>query len=249
MRTILEKASLADFELIVGQLDSNVNFADDLRLQRTLAAYRRYRSEKHKRALVELIEREYRYAGSADLAYFFRRIAGREPGPSVDQIIADVARKLDVKVRLIGSVPDKLERLTSAVVERGILKLSDEEQRRLFLEHGTGLEPTKELRRRLKRHGPVAALPVLLSALGPEAAEKVVASLMVRQIGRIVGRDGGRRVVERVATRFPWWVEWIGPVAWLTSGALLTIDIQGPAYRKTIPITLYLGLMVLRERR
>jgi hypothetical protein len=248
MRTLLEGAGLADFEFIAGHLDSNLNFADDLRLKLTLDAYRRRRSEKHKRALIALIEREYRYAGSADLAYFFRRASGRAPGVSVDEIIADVARKLDVKVRLIGSVRDKLERLATAVVERGILKLSGAEQRALFLAHGTGLELAKELRRRLKRHGPIAVLPILLSALGPEASQKIVTGLAIRQIGWIMGRDAGRLLVDRLATRFPWWAEWVGPIAWSVSGALLTIDIQGPAYRKTIPVTLYMGLIALRER-
>jgi hypothetical protein len=248
MRTILAKARLADFQFIVGQLDSNLNFADDLRLNRALRAYRQNRAEKQKRALIELIEREYRYAGSADLAYLLRRASGREPGPSVDEIVSDVARKLDVKVRLIGPLPDRLERLTTAVVEKGILSMTSAEQLGLFVAHGSGLEHAKELRKRMKRHGPVAALPILLTLLGPQVSEKIVTSLVIRQIGWIIGRDAARLLLDRLATRFPWWAEWIGPIAWAVSGALLTIDIQGPAYRKTIPVTLYLGLISLRER-
>lgn len=249
MRSILEKAELADFELIVGHLDSNLNFTDDLRMRRALRAYRKQPSERHKRTLIEVIEREYRYAGSADVAYFWRHAAGREPGVSADEIVADVARKLDVKARLIGTLPDKVERLTAAVVERGILKLSSEEQRELFLAHGTGLELAKELRKRLKRHGAAAVLPVLLTMLGPEVGERIVTSLVIRQIGWAFGRDAARQMFERFSARFPWWAQWVGPIAWTVTGTLLTIDIQGPAYRKTIPVTLYLGLIAMRNTR
>jgi hypothetical protein len=248
MRKILDAAELADFELIVRVLDSNLSFADDLGMQRALAAYRRNPSPRNKRSLAALLERELRYAGSADVAYLLRRVAGRNPGVTLEQIVADVARKLDVEIRMIGTLEDKLQRLTTAVVERRILQMTDAEQRELFLAHGSGLEAAKEVRKRLKRHGPVAALPILLTVVGQEASEKIITSLVIRQIGWIFGRDAARQLFDRLAARFPWWAEWVGPIAWTVSGALLTVDIQGPAYRKTIPVTLYLGLIALRER-
>lgn len=249
MRQILETGSLADFEFIVGILDSNLNFADDLGMQRALIAFRRDPSERNRRHLAELLEREYRYAGSADLAYFSRFLRGREPGVASGKIVRDVARKLGVKLRLVGSFDAMLERLVKAVVEREIIAMSEEEQRDLLLAHGTGLDAAKQVKKRLRRHGPAAVLPVLLTMVGAETSERIVTSLVVRQVSWVLGRDAARELVAQLGTRFPWWAEWVGPLAWSVSGTLLTLDVQGPAYRKTIPVTLYLGLMSLRHRR
>jgi len=34
---------------------------------------------------------------------------------------------------------------------------------------------------------------------------------------------------------------------WVLSGTWLAIDLQGPAYRKTVPICLYLGVVAMRD--
>jgi hypothetical protein len=248
MRRILERAGPADLEYVARLLAGRLGFAGGERTRRALRAFRRMPSPRNKRALVILLEQEFRYAGSADLAYLFRSLSGRPGGVGCHEIVADVARKLDVKIRPIGPLEDKLERLTRAVAERGLLELSPAEQRKLFRAHGAGLETARELRKRLKRHGPAAVMPILLVLLGREASEKLVTGLVMRQIGWLVGRDAARVLLERLAARFPWWAEWVGPIAWSVSGALVTLDLQGPAYRKTIPVTLYAGLCVLRER-
>lgn len=247
VREVLERGSLADFEFIVGVLDSNVNFADDLGMQRALRAYRRNPSEENRRALTGLLEREYRYAGSSDLAYFARWATRREPGVAAQEIVSDVAGKLGVKLRMLGSFEAKLERLVKTVVEREITSMSEEEQQDLLLAHGAGQDVAKQVKKRLKRHGPAAVLPLLLTIVGAEASERIVTSMVVRQISWVLGREAARELVARLGARFPWWADWVGPLAWSVSGTLLTLDIQGPAYRKTIPVTLYLGLIGLRR--
>ena len=247
LRNILEGGRLADFEFIAGVLDSNVNFTDDLRMHRRLLTYRRAPSERNKQKLIDVLIHEYRYAGSADLAYFGRWLQAREPGVSPDEIVSDVAKRLGVKIRPVSSLESKLRRLTKAVVEREILAMSGEQQQALLRSHGASSDAVRQVRKRLKRHGPVAVLPILLSVVGRETSERLVVGLVVRNIGRVFGRDAAQVLVTRLGARFPWWAHWVGPLAWSMTGALLTLDLHGPAYRKTIPVTLYLGLMVARE--
>ncbi|MNP77743.1 hypothetical protein D3C76_1752300 [compost metagenome] len=43
------------------------------------------------------------------------------------------------------------------------------------------------------------------------------------------------------------WLNALGPWMWALSAAWLAFDVQGPAYRKTVPICLYLGVVGLRD--
>jgi hypothetical protein len=220
MRKILDAAELADFELIVRVLDSNLSFADDLGMRRVLAGYRRNPSPKNKRALAALLEQELRYAGSADVAYFLRRVAGRNPGVTLEQIVADVARELDVEIRMIGTLEDKLQRLTTAVVERRIVEWPTRS--------AAGCSGARQRAGAAKvasaqRHGP-SPRSYPLTVVGREASESSPAWCSAER--RDLRRDAARQLFERLAARFL-----VGRVdrshRMDHERRLLTVDIQG----------------------
>jgi uncharacterized protein YaaW (UPF0174 family) len=245
---ILQSAEDVDLEFIVGVLKSPVGLSADRVMDQALEDYQSTRSAEARLDLAELLEREIRYAGSSDLAYLFRWIWSDDAGVRPDELLEDVAGKLNVRIRTIGTFEAKLQRLVRAVVEKELLKMTPEQQQDLIARQDLGVSKTHEFVKHLKQKGPLGGLPLLLNLAGREAAEQIATALVVRVIAIAVGRHTAAQLIKSLAARFPWWAEWIGPAAWAFTSAWVAVDLLGPAFRKTIPVVLYLGLVTLRDR-
>lgn len=245
---ILLSAADADLEFIIGVLRNPLAFSADHVMEEALSKYDRERSDDAKQALAKLIDREIRYAASSDVAYLVRWLWTDDAGIRPEKVLTDVARKLNVKLRSIGSFEAKLQRLVEAVVEKELLRMTPEEQQELLTSQGVGISKTEELLKHLKQKGPLTGVPLLISLAGREAGERIATALVVRVITVVVGRHAAAQLIRNLAARFPWWADWIGPAAWALTGAWVAHDLQGPAFRKTIPVTLYLGLIMLRDQ-
>jgi len=245
---LLLKCDVDDFAMLISQIDSYVNFTSDTELKRLLARYKSDPSTSNKDDLAKAVEREIRYVGSADVAYAFRKLfKGEEPaGVSLREVIDDVSSRLKVKQRPLGSVEARLERLARLTAEKTFLSMSPEQQRKLFKELGIGREQQNEFFNRLKDNK-ASLLPLLMSVLGPEITAKLVQGLAVVTISHIIGKEAAKELIKQLATKFPWWAEWLGPIVWGLSLSWLAFDLQGAAYRKTIPTMLYLGIVGLRD--
>lgn len=246
---LLLDAQEADLEFIIGVLKSPLNLSADGVMDKAIRRYRREGSAEAKQALSRILEREIRYAGSSEIAYLARWLWTDEAGVQPDKLLAEVAQKLEVKVRTIGSFDAKLKRLVRAVVEKELFEMTPEQQRDLMASQDVGVSATQEIVHHLKQKGPVGAIPLLMILAGREAAEKIVTTLVVRVIAIAVGREAASHLIATLAARFPWWAEWIGPAVWAVTGAWVAVDLQGPAFRKTIPAMLYLGLVALRDHK
>ena len=247
MKEILAKADEADFVFIANTIDSYVNLSSDKAIREKIAIWSMNKSQQNRDALCELLENEIRYAGSADLAYLLRWMRGKEPGVKSDEIIQDVAKKLKVKLRPLANLEAKLERLVKAVVERQFLEMTPEQQREVLRTSGVGHTDLEAILSKLKLVGPAAVIPVIVAAAGREAAMRVMSGLVISIVSKIVGREAAKQLLTVIATRFPWWSEVLGPVAWGISIAWLGLEVQSAAYRKTVPLMLYLGLIGLRD--
>ncbi|AKT42775.1 hypothetical protein [Chondromyces crocatus] len=243
-QSILERAQPADYEFLIAALKSPVNFSSDASLHRHYEAFQRDPCAAHRAALARQIEREIRYLGSADLAYFFRWLTRREPGVPLDDLLDAIAQRLGVKLKPIGTPRSRLECLVRAVVEQAVLDLSEDQQRALFRDRDLGPAVEDELLRHLKSKGRVA---LLVRMLGQDVVEKLVPGLVLSTITPFLGREAAGQLMTRLAARFPLWAEWLGPVLWGVTAAWLTIDLQSPAFRKTTPAILYCGLISLRD--
>lgn len=247
LERILLNAEDADLEFVVGVLNNPIAFSADGVMQGALRRFDREHSYEAKRALAEILDREIRYAGSSDLAYLFRWLRSDDAGVRPETLLADVAGKLNVKLRSIGTFEAKLQRLVESVVEKELFQMTPEEQQQLISSQGLGLSTTAELLRHLKQKGPIGGVPLLITLAGREAGEKIATTLVIRVITVILGRHAAAQLMKTLAARFPWWADWIGPAAWAVTGAWIAHDLQGPAFRKTIPVTLYLGLVMQRD--
>jgi uncharacterized protein YaaW (UPF0174 family) len=244
MKSVLEKCHKADFEYLSDVLDSYVSFTNDSKRKELLNLFDNPRAKSE---LVTLVDQQIRYYGSADLAYLKRIIASDgDGGVSAEEVIEDVCAKLKVSLKHGGSNELRLEKMVNAVVEKELLSKTPEELSAAFKKIGVGNADHDLIMEHLKSNGKAAVLPILLEVLGPKVAMGIVETIIVALIAKFIGQKAAQQLVKELIKRNPW-VNVLGPVIWVLSSLWLAYDLQGPAYRKTVPICLYLGIVALRD--
>jgi len=140
----------------------------------------------------------------------------------------------------------RIQGLVKAVVEKELLSKTPEELRKAFRDFGIGEAKTEHILDFIKKNGKVAVLPILLEIAGPVLTLTIIQAIVVSLITALVGREAAKAIVKEVIKRNPL-LNALGPVVWVISAGWLAFDLQGPAYRKTVPICLYLGVVALRD--
>ena len=244
MKAILRKCKQEDLSYVSGVLENYASLTNDSRRKELLAQAEKSSSAKEE--LIELMDKQIRYFGSSDLAYFARSLFNSDGGVSANEMISDVCEKSKVKIKLGGSVESRLEKLVTAVVEKELLSKSPEELAKAFKEMGIEDIDREKVMEHLKSNGKMAILPIIFQILGPKVALGIIEVIIISIIAQIVGREAAKVLVKEIVKRNPW-LNALGPWMWGLSAAWLAFDVQGPAYRKTVPICLYLGVVGLRD--
>lgn len=246
MKKILEKCTKDDFNYISNTLDNYFSFTNDKRRKKLLSEYESTPSLKLE--LIELIDEQFKYFGSSEVAYLSRSLINGNGSIAATIIIDDVCKKLKVNMKVGGSIESRLEKLVISVVEKELLSKSPEDLSQAFEELGIGDIARDEIMSHIKKNGKIAILPVIFQFLGPKIALGIVETIVISLIAQIVGREAAKQLVKELLKRNPW-INGLGPVLWVISGAWIAYDLQGPAYRKTVPLCLYLGIVALRDGR
>lgn len=241
MKKILQKCTKEDFEYLSEVLDSYIAFTDDKKRKHLLSQYPNSRIE-----LIALIDKQIRYYGSSDIAYIFRSFFSEEAGVSAEEVVSDVAKKMNTKVKLGASLERSLEILVTSIVEKELQDKSPKELKEYFEKIGVGDADTQDILNFMKNNAKVAILPALLKILGPEVTLSIIQSIIITIIGKFISRKAAEKLINELVQRSPW-LNALGPVIWVLSASWLVFDLQGEAYRKTVPICLYLGIVALRD--
>jgi uncharacterized protein YaaW (UPF0174 family) len=235
----------ADYRFLAGLMESPFNLANDAKFGDLVGALEKEDAVESRKAVQDEFVSSLRYLGSSDLAYAFRSITGSEPGVSFQEIVRDVASGLKV-ARPTGSTDrEMVEKVATDYATQQFADLTAEEQQKMLEELGVEKEKAAAF---IKRSAGVFALPMLIEAFNIVIVQGLIKTIIFGTIAKIIGSQLAGRLFTFLVGRMPWWVSWIGPAAWTLSIGWTTIDLQGPARRKTIPIVLYLGLCSLRER-
>lgn len=245
---LLNKCEIEDYTILVELIDNYFSYTDDSKLKLELEKYKKSHNKKDRILLNQHIEKNVRYFGSADVAYFRRYLFHKDqlPGVNIDEIIRDVSKLLKVKQRHLGTVEARLERLTKAVAENTFFKLTSKQQRDLFNKAGLSGEQQKEFFKKIKDNK-VLFFPILLSIIGSTLLREIMTGIVVKVITKYSSKKAAEKIVAEITKKIPWWSEWLGPIVWALSIGWLMFDMQGPANRKTVPILLYLGIVGLRD--
>ena len=235
----------ADYRFLAGLMESPFNLANDAKFGDLVGALEKKDAVESRKAVQDEFVSSLRYLGSSDLAYAFRSITGSEPGVSFQEIVRDVASGLKVASPTGSTDREMVEKVATDYATQQFADLTAEEQQKMLEELGVEKEKAAAF---IKRSAGVFALPMLIEAFNIVIVQGLIKTIIFGTIAKIIGSQLAGRLFTFLVGRMPWWVSWIGPAAWTLSIGWTTIDLQGPARRKTIPIVLYLGLCSLRER-
>jgi uncharacterized protein YaaW (UPF0174 family) len=244
MTDIFAPLSSDDYVFLVGLIESPVNLTDNLGLRAALERYEQDPSDAARADLDRILEREIRYAGSADVAYFARQAMGKEPGVPFREMIRDVAQAVKVEPPALGTEREMLEDVVERYATDQFARLPAEEQQKILVELGVKRD---EAARFLLKSAGVFSIPVLIQVFDVVVVQGIVKGMVFSAITRLMGSRLSQHLLTTIAGRLPWWLPWIGPAAWTLSIGWTALDIQGPALRKTVPIVLFLGLCALRD--
>ncbi|MCH8124325.1 MAG: hypothetical protein IH853_14540 [Bacteroidetes bacterium] len=246
MKDLLNVLEPADYQFLAGIIQSDLNLTDDSKIDRLVTAFEEDSTDELRTELNQRFEREIGYLGSSEIAYGLRYVTGSDPGVPFQEIVRDVAEALKVDRPELGTDRQQVEQVATAYATKQFANLSTEEQQQMLEELGVEKEKAAAF---LKRSAGVFALPMLIEAFNIVIVQGLIKSIIFGTIAKIIGQQLANRLFAFLVGRLPWWVNWIGPAAWTLSIGWTTIDLQGPAKRKTIPIVLYLGLCSMRPNR
>lgn len=245
MSDVYTPLTLADYTFLVGIIESDINFTDNRKLHTLLASVEDDDTPENRTALNHHLDREIRYLGSAEIAYLARWLSGNEPGVPFREVVRDVAKALKVELKPLGSDREVLEDVVEQYATKQFAAFTPEKQQELLEQLGVEQDRASSF---IKKSAGIFAVPALLQAFGYVVVDGLIKTVIFGTIAKIVGKQLSARLFQMLMARFPWWVRWVGPVAWGASISWAVLDIQGPAYRKTVPAVLYLGLCGLRAR-
>lgn len=245
MKEVLAPLQAADYHFLIGIIESPLNLTQDKKLKTLLATYEEDETPENKQLIDEQLEEEIRYLGSSDIAYAFRMMTSNNAGVTFQEIIRDVSKALKVDQPQMGTEREMIEQVVERYATQQFANLPDEEKQKMLESLGVEQERAASF---IKKSAGVFALPMLIEAFGSLVVNGLIKNIIFGLIGKIIGHQLAMRLFHFIMGRFPWWVAWIGPVAWTVSLGWTAFDIQGPAYRKTIPVVLYLGLCSMREK-
>ncbi len=244
MKAILDKCTEEDFKYLSGVLDSYLSFTNDKRRKELLSVATACVSSRAE--MIELIDKQIKYYGSSDIAYFKRALLQTNGGIETRELVEDVCEKLKINIKLGGSIESRLEKIVNVVVEKELFSKNPEELSQAFRDLGISDIDNDLISEHISKNGKIAILPIIFQILGPKVALGIIETIIISIIAQIIGREAAKQLIKELMKRNPW-INSLGPVLWAISGLWLALDLQGPAYRKTVPICLYLGMVAMRD--
>lgn len=244
MKTILDKCTEADFKYLSEVLDSYISLTDDKHRKELLSLSS---TCNHSRTeMIALMDKQIKYYGSSDIAYLKRKLLQGYGGVGAKELVEDVCEKLKINIKLGGSIESRLEKMVNIVVEKELFSKTPDELSQAFRDLGISDIDNDLISEHISKNGKVAILPVIFQILGPKIALGIIETIIISIIAQIIGREAAKQLIKELMKRNPW-INTLGPVLWAISGVWIALDLQGPAYRKTVPICLYLGMVAMRD--
>jgi hypothetical protein len=152
-----------------------------------------------------------------------------------------------MKSKRFGTPREQLIQLVEFAADRTFTKLPATEQRRLLAAHGADQAVIDRVLATPSRSAKLAAVPVMYALLGPETTVEIVHHVLHGMLSTVLGREVAKILLTAIARRVLGVRNFLGPAVWAAAAAAAFYELQSPAYRKTVPIAIYLGLMCLRE--
>jgi len=246
MKKLMHKCTIEDFDYLANQLRTYNPIVKDSDRIEILEKYKQDPSVEVRIELIDVIYSDLEYFASADFAYLYRKIFKDDVGIPDDELVTDVASKLKVKINPSDSIESKLKEIVKSVVVKEFFSKDPEKLAEILRKMEIGENHIIFILEEMEKLGRAAIIPILIQIIGPKLTIKVIETIIVAAIGQIIGQKSAAVLFKEIIKRNPYLVA-LGSITWIIFGTWLAYDLQGPAYRITIPVCLYLGVVALRD--
>lgn len=241
MKEILKKLDKEDFLEISNRLDNYVSFTNDKKRKKIIDSI----SKKPTEEAVNLVDSQIRYFASSDIASACRKVIGREPYVSSEEMLDDIIKKMRFNVNKHLPLEDKLKRIVKEIVRKELVDAKPEDLEKMLKKTDIDYTDIEEVIYLIEQDdGDI--VKTMIESLGYNIATSLIFSIIQRTIMVVAGETAMRILAAQFIKRNPG-LQMLGPVVWTLTGAWLIFDLQNTAYRKTIPINLYIGMKLIAQ--
>ncbi len=243
MKKILKELEKQDFIEISNNLDSYISFVDDKKRKDLILKMKK--KKKPTEELVSLVDKQIRYFASSDLASACRKAMNKEPHVSSEEMVDDIIKKMKFNINKHLPLEDKLKRLVKEIVRKELVNKKPSELEKMFQKTDIDYTDIAEIIYLIEKdEGDI--VETMIENLGQNIATSLIWTIIQRTILVVAGETALRVAAGQFAKRNPA-LQMLGPIIWGVTGAWLIFDIQGTAYRKTIPACLFIGMRLISK--
>lgn len=241
MKNVFKKFDKDDFLNISSILDNKFSFTDDKKRNEII-----FKMKKNPtKAAMKITEDHIRYFASSDMASVYRSLTSDETHVSIDEMIDDVSSKLKVRVDINKSLEVRFKSLVKQVIRKELLESKPEEIIKNLKNLNIQEKDFERVINAIKDYE-YDIVTAMIDQLGFNVATKVITSIVQATLLSFIGENTAKVIATGLFKKNPY-IQMLGPVVWTLTGAWIAIDLQGPAYRKTIPISLHIGSILISK--
>ncbi|WP_026970764.1 hypothetical protein [Aliagarivorans marinus] len=241
MKEILEKLEKDDFYEISKRLNSHFSLGRDKKRNKQLDECK----DKPDQDTIALFDNHIRYFASSDIASACRKAMGREPYVSAEEMLDDIIGKMKFNVNRHLSLEDKLKRVVKEIVRKEFADAKPEDLKKSLKQTSIDYTDIAEVIYLIEQDdGDI--VETMIENLGHSTTMQLISSIIQRTILVFTGQAALRILAAQFIRRNPG-LQMLGPIMWVLTGAWLIFDLQNVAYRKTIPICLFIGMKLISQ--
>lgn len=241
MIEILRKLEKEDFLNISNRLKTNISFVNDKKRTQMISKMKKKPSNE----LISIVDKQIRYFASSDIASAFRKIKGAESHVSSDEMLDDIINKMEFNINKHLPLEDKFKRIVKEIVRKELVNTKPKDLEIMFKKSDIDYADIAEVIFLIEKdEGDI--VETMMENLGQNITTSLILTIIQRTILIIAGETALRIVATEFVKKNPG-IQMLGPAVWVLTGAWFAFDLQGTAYRKTIPISLYIGMKLIAK--
>ena len=209
-------------DIITKDKDGDIRESEDLTLQ---DRYKKYNPNHQK--YWDLIAADYQYFGGNTFISIFRG-----NGVVYEEILSDVCEKMKVNLPKNPSVSVMEQNLLMKTIEKSVEEMSPKQRKELLQEMDIKTQD-------FSKQAVIAALQAGINMGGFFVYQ--IAVVVANAVAKVVIGNGLAFAANAALARYI--AIFAGPIGWIITGAWTAVDVAGPAYRITIPATIYIAAL------
>lgn len=241
MREILKKLDKDDFVYISNRLDNYISLTNDKKRKNLIDKI----NKKPNDNLINLMDSQIRYFASSDIASLYRMGIKKEPYVSTDEMLNDIIKKLKFNINKHLPIEDKLKRIVKDIVRKELKDAKPSDIEAMLKTTDFDYSDVSEIIHLIEKNDS-DVVSIMIEHLGYDIATSIVSSIVQKVILVVAGETALRILAGQFIKRNPGF-QALGPIIWTLTGAWILFDLQNTAYRKTIPICLYIGMKLISQ--